>query len=350
MYYVEWLRVRNCLRILAIVLGVLFAFAVIGRIAAGVQIDQTQAWIASESHKSDARVTRQRLADGTTQTTIVVPSDGTHIVIDDRGWNGKSITITGPGIETHGSPANIQVGSIGVHSTRSNRNGGTIVVNTNEPVTVRILFALAAFVALIVGTVLSGPLAKENTNHLEIAWTKPASRAQMALGMFAVDAAGLVISMAMTVVWLVLCTVLFEVPHFVVDQQTWPVLALCILTPLAWYALLTAASASLKRGWGAVVGLGWLAALILPGISTGFMAAQTPIFHITGVVLSWLMLFNPIMYVHLSSSAAPGNVDPAFGYMYGVLGSSAGIRAAMLVGLVILYSALSLAQWRRLEA
>ncbi len=349
MYYVEWLRVRKVLLVLAIILGVFFLFAMIARIAVSAEIGRTQTWIVNESNKPGTRIAHERLADGAMQTTIDVPSDHDHIVIVDNGWKGKTVTVSGEGVQTD-QTHNVQIGSIGVHSIRSSPHGGTVVVDTDEPMSIRTLFAVAALVAFIIATTLSGPLAKENTNHLEVVWTKPLSRERMALGMFGVDAIGMLASMALTIVFLVVCTALFELPRFVVDAQTWPVLALCVLAPFAWYALLTAVSASLKRGWGAVIGLGWLAALILPGIAFGLASAEMPLFHYLGVVLSWLMLLNPITYIHLSGSTAPGDADPAFGYMYGFLGSSATVRAAMLLGLVILYSALSLFQWRRLEA
>ncbi len=242
MVYVEWLRVRNCLRILAIVFGVLFLGAAITRVAVNAQMDQTQAWVAREIVKPGARVSHERLSDGATRTTVDVPSDGDHIVIVDRGWHGKAITISGPGI-TNDRNANVQIGSVRVHAVRSTPQGGSIEVETDEAVSARVLLLFSSFVALIVGTFLAGPLAKENGNHLEIAWTKPIGRERLALGLFAVDAVGMLAGMAMTVVFLVISTALFELPRIVVDSQTLAVLALSVFMPFAWYALLTAASA-----------------------------------------------------------------------------------------------------------
>lgn len=348
MFYVEWLRVRNCLRGFAIVLGVLLLIACIVRIALGAEIARTESWVVSESNKPGARVTHVRQSDGSERTTIDDPSDGTHIVIIDRGWNGKSITISGPGVQssdTHG----VQIGSLGVHTVRSTVHGGTVNVETDLPVPWRDLFALAAFVGLVIGTILAGPLAKENTNHLELTWTKPISRSALALGLFGVDAVGILAAMAMTVIFAILCTALFEAPHLIADSTTLAVLALCVFDTFAWYALLTAASASLKRGLGAVLGLGWLAALILPGIAFGLVQADMPLFHVAGLVLSYIVLLDPIPYVHLSSGAV-NDVTPQYGYMLGLLSSGPGVRALILLVLTVIYSALSLVQWRRLEA
>lgn len=349
MFYVEWLRVRNCLRILAIVFAVLFVFAIFGRVAAGVANEHVYRQIDHDMNARGAVVTKTQLSDGSMRTTIYDPSNGDHIVIVDRGWNGKEISISGPDIESHGSE-NVQIGSVGVHTIRSTQGGGTINISTDEPVSVRVLFLIAACVALVVGTILSGPLAKENGNHLEIAWTKPVSRERLAIGSFLVDVVGMIAAMVMTFVFLIVTTALFQLPRLAIDSQTWPVLALVILMPVAWYALLTALSASLKRGLGAVLGLTWLAALILPGLTLGLSQVENPLFHFIGLVLSYLTVLDPVVYLHLSSSSSPADVTPAYGYMSGVLSSPPLARAGICLALAVFYSALSLVQWRRLEA
>ncbi|HEY9084877.1 MAG TPA: hypothetical protein VIN40_02910 [Candidatus Tyrphobacter sp.] len=347
MFYVEWLRVRNALRIVAIVLGVMFALVVILRITLGSPAAQYD-WIFREAGKPGVHVSQQRQSDGALRTTIDDPAKGDHIVIVDRGWHGKDITITGPGVYTDQN--NVQVGSVGVHGRHVAGGSDVVQINTDEPITARILLSIASFIALIVGTVLAAPLSKENADHLEIAWTKPLSRTGMALGMFAVDAAGIIASMALSIIFTIASIALFELPIVVIDSQTLPVLALCVLMPLAWYALLTAASASMKRGRGAVLGLGWLAALIVPSIGLGLSAAPIPVFHALGVAFSVLTVLDPIAYLHLSMTSSPGNAEPTIGFAFGVLSSPALVRAAILLLLAAAYSALSLLQWRRLEA
>lgn len=68
-----------------------------------------------------------------------------------------------------------------------------------------------------------------------------------------------------------------------------------------------------------------------------------------GVVLSYVMALNPVVYIHMSGSSAPGDVTPAYGAMYNVLGLGH-VRAAIVCALTVSCSALSLVQWRRLEA
>ncbi len=349
MFYVEWLRVRNCLRILAIVLGVLFVIVALLRIAYNGEITNSRSWIDSEMHENGARITTSRLADGATQTIYDIPSDHDRIVVVDRGWHGKTITVSGPGVDNDRAQS-FQVGTLGVHSTRPTSQGGTIEITTDAPESARNLLLVAAFIGLIIGTILSCPLTNENSNHLEVVWTKPIGRESYALGAFAVDALGILAAMALTIVFVVISTALFELPIIVIDSQTLPVLALCVFAPLAWYALLTAAAASLKRGRGAVLGLGWCAAIFIVPLTIAFYAAQQPVLHFVGVVLSYVILLDPVLYIHFSGSSAPGDVTPAFGLMYNVLGTSAAVRAAIVFGLTVIYSALSLIQWRRLEA
>lgn len=350
MFYVEWLRVRNCLRILAIVFGVVFLLGVIARLAVGVENGRIYAQIQQDMNAQGAQVSRVAQSDGSTRTTIYDPADGDHIVIVDRGWQGKNITLSGPNVETDRN-THVQVGTLSVHSTRvAGQQGGTVQIDTDVPVPVRILFPFAVFVALVIGTVLAGPLSKENSNYLEVVWTKPASRESTAIGYFLIDALAILISMAMTIILFVAVTALFEVPRFVADATTLDTLALSFFMPLAWYALLTAASASLKRGRGAVLGLGWVIAWVLPGFAIALTYAAVPLFHYIGVALSYVSLLDPMVYMHLSSDSSPGNVSPAFGDMLGPLNSPALVRAAMLLALTLIYSVLSLVQWRRLEA
>ncbi|MHB8432697.1 MAG: hypothetical protein ACYC8W_09050 [Candidatus Tyrphobacter sp.] len=349
MFYPEWLRVRTTLKVLAIVFGCLFAIAALLRIAFNEQISGTYSWVDQEMNKPGVRVTHERQSDGSMRTTIDDRSRGDHIVIVDRGWQGKTITITGPDVTVSRS-RNVQIGSVGVHATRVSPTSNEVQVTTDEPVSARYLLLFASFVALIVATVLAGPLAKENTNHLEIAWTKAIGRERMALGLFGVDALAMLASMALTVIFLVLCTALFEIPHVVVDSATLPVLALTVFLPFAWYALLTACSSSLKRGLGAVIGLGWLAALVVPPIGQALAIAGNPLLHAAGVALSYVSLLDPLVYMHFSGSAAPGDSTSTFGDTFSLLASPPLLRAAILLALTVIYSSLSLLQWRRLEA
>ena len=347
MFYTEWLRVRNCLRVTAIILAIFFVIAVFLRVWAAVEMHQAYAWIDREEHKPGVHISTANLPDGSVRTTIDDRRDDVHIVIDNHGWRGESITATGSGVSSDNG--NVQFGSIGVHSRHANGQS-QVDINTNVGIPAEVLLFFGAWVALIVGTVLSGPLAKENANHLEIAWTKPISRERLALGMMGVDAVGMLLAMALTIAFMLLSTALFELPVVIVHASTLPILALCVLVPFAWYALLTVASASLKRGRGAVIGLGWVAALLLPGIALGMSAIDIQPFHAIGVLLGYLTMLDPIVYIHVNlGDTGDANMGVA-GYTFGILSRGPAVRDIALAALCIGYTALSLAQWRRLEA
>ena len=67
----------------------------------------------------------------------------------------------------------------------------------------------------------------------------------------------------MTIVAAVICQSMFEFPHFDFSNVIDPLTAVLFLAPVAWYAALNAATASLKRGYGAVLGFAWPVALVV---------------------------------------------------------------------------------------
>jgi hypothetical protein len=347
MFYVEWLRVRNCLRVLAVVLGVIFAITVLVRLFMPTNLDESH-YVHYELNAAGAHVKTVHLKNGTTRTTIL-DTEGDRVVVTDRGWRGKHITVSGPNVDVGGTATRVQVGSVRVNSAPGT-NGGRVEVNTDEPIPFDALLIGPAIIGIIVATILGGVLGKENRNHLEIAWTKPVSREGMALGLFAVDALGIVGAMLLALVLELAGIALFEMPRITVDSSTLPTIGLVLFGILAFYALFDAASASV-RGGGGMKALVWLAVIFVPPLSA---AALVPIliFKIIGTVFGALALLDPLAYLstnvndsgHVTTSAIPG----VFGY--DILSSQMWERALILVGLAILYLALSLVQWRRLEA
>ncbi len=129
-----------------------------------------------------------------------------------------------------------------------------------------IFLAIASFAGLIFATIFGASFACEN-GHLEIACLKPVSRMRYALGIIGVDFAGIVLAGAMTVVAAIICQTMFEVPHFDFSQLADPITLLLIVLPFSWYAALNAATASFKRGAGAVVGFAWPIAFVIIALS-----------------------------------------------------------------------------------
>lgn len=344
MFYVEWLRLRNCLRVLGIVLGILFALAVIVRLFMPTQLTEDQnRWISDEMGKPGVHSTTTRLADGSTQTTVIDP-DGDHFTIVDRGWHGKSVTVSGPDVDVD-RHARVRVGPLGVDAT-SGRNGGVVRVSTDEPVPLETLLIAPLVVGLIIATILGGVLAKENRNHLEIVWTKPVNRDAMALGLFAVDALGIAGAMVATFLFEVLGIALYELPNISVGSQTLGLTLLALFSVLAFYSVFNAASA-MVRGGGGIKALVWLTAIFVPAISA---AALVPvlIFHIVGNLFGALAVLDPLAYLNHDSTGGSGVVSGVVGSA--VLSAPVLDRAGVLALLVVFYCGLSLLQWRRLEA
>lgn len=346
MFYVEWLRVRNCLRILAIVLGALFVIAGIVRLFMPTDLDQNH-YVHYELNAVGTHATTVHLKNGTTRITIV-DAQGDRVVVIDHGWRGKHVTVSGPNVDVDRT-GHVQVGSIRVNAAPGT-NGGEVQINTDEPIPLDVLLIGPGVIGIIVATILGGVLGKENRNHLEIVWTKPVSREIMGLGLFVVDALGIVAAMLMTFVLNIAGIALFEMPRIAVDSTGLASIALVVFGILAFYALFDAASASV-RGGGGTKALVWLAAIFVPPISA---AALIPIliFKIIGTVFGALTLLDPLAYLstHVTDNGTvtASGIPGVFGY--GTLSSPIGERALILIGLTLVYLALSLIQWRRLEA
>jgi len=195
-----------------------------------------------------------------------------------------------------------------------------------------------AVVALIVATMFGAPLARENDGHLEVAWTKPVDRASLALMTFGVDAAGITAGLAIGMLFGIALHSIFFPPWITFHVGDAIAIVFGIIAPLAWYAMLAAATSSLQRGYGAILGIAWPVALIVFGLSLvdpndNSMAA---LIHATFWTLSRI---DPLAYMHFEA------VDMKMGADATWLP-----RLAMLAILAAGYGILAIAQWRRVEA
>jgi hypothetical protein len=113
--------------------------------------------------------------------------------------------------------------------------------------------------------------------------------------------------------------------------------AFVVILPIAWYMFLNAASASLRRGSGAIIGFSWpvcgvivvLSQVNLRGTSLG------EAIHAIAWTLSRII---PLTYGSLHSS---GDTVADFGRNHDLV-----VPALLL----IVYGVLAIAQWRRVEA
>jgi hypothetical protein len=193
-------------------------------------------------------------------------------------------------------------------------------------------------VALIVATMLGAPFARENDGHLEVALTKPVNRAGLALMMIGVDAAGIIAALTVGTLFGVLLHTIFFPPWITFHTIDAVVIVFGIIAPLSWYAMLAAATSSLRRGYGAILGIAWPVAAIVAGLSLvdpneNSMAA---LIHATFWTLSRI---DPLVYMHFDTSDMQMTPD-----------STWMLRLAMLAILTAAYGIAAVAQWRRVEA
>ena len=341
MSYVEWLRVRNCLIGVGATMAVFFVIALVLRIVFASEIGSSDAFVNHISMEPGTKIAHSTLSDGTPRTTIVSPSEKTTITIDGGGTIfERRVTIVEPA-GSHDHNNNVVFGSSSVHS---NTKDGitTTTIETNSAAPIWIYFAFASVVALIVATILGAPFARENDGHLEIAAMRPQARVTLALRTIGVDLAGIVLTLLVAVVGLIFCQTLFEWPRFTTDSSTAPVLALSIVGPFAWYALIAAATSSMKRGYGVVVGFAWPVAILVAvfGAITWGDSILGQLMHNVFGTLSWI---DPLKYAgtHLRPDENTGSLIPDPKIMFNI---------AMETILFLVYSALAIFQWQKVEA
>lgn len=337
--YVEVLRAKRALIVAAVLLGLLLVAAIVLRLSFGHAMNPRD-WAHNLQTSPTAHSTTQHLPDGTTRTIVDDPAKHTHAIIDQKG-DRLHVEIAEPA-ERARTQQNSTM-TVGRISTNENtRNGIThVTVDYRHDMTVDAIWMLLATLplGLLVATMLGGALAKENDGHLELAWTKPASRERMALLAMLVDGAAIVASEAAAFGIYLCCILLFGIPHLVSNGPAGAMVLFVLIAPIAWYAALTAWSASLKSHLGMVIGLGWPAALIVPGIAQGTQGVQSPAGQAAHAVFAALSYIDPIAYVSFHGSNLHNALVPSMGW-----------ALVALASLTIVYAALSMLQWRRVEA
>lgn len=335
MNYVEWLRVRNCLRLVAIILGIGVLLAVILRISL-TRYMSPETWI-QHFQEPGTVVTHVTLPDGTKRTIWDNAHEQTHVVIDDRGYAGKHIVVTEPASRAHNDHDNVAVGSIHVMESQ-NGAVSTTVIDTNGSVPMLYYMAFADVVALIVAMCLAAPLAREVDGHLEIALTKPISRTRYALGVIGADVAGIIGASLLTVVALYLCQLLFESARVDFSGVNARAVVMGITAPIAWYALLCAATTWFNRSYVAV-----LVAALPVAIVIGLLTLVEPV-NVVATILhqaAWIVSrLDPWTYVQLKYDSTTMDAGAAtFGW-----------RLSLEILFFIVYGALAVFKWQRVEA
>lgn len=338
MNYIEWLRVRNCLRTLTIVLTIFVVLAGILRVSLSRYMSPGE-WVQHVANEPGATKAYVTLPDGAKRTIIDSPRDQTHVVIDDRGKAGTHIVITEPARRAHKDSHDVQIGSIRV---LSQRHGGltTTTIDTNGSVPMIYFMLVADVIALIIATILAAPLAREIDGHLEIVMTKPVSRLRYALGAIGADVAGIVAACALAVAACYVCELFFGSYRVDFSGINLRAILMGLVMPAAWYALLCAATTWFSRAYGAVLGFAWPVAIVVGVLAV--VHTSTPLglmIHDVGWVLSRL---DPLTYVKMASPDHDGTMEYS--------GSGFAMRFGIEILLFVVYAALALVRWERVEA
>ncbi len=341
MYYVEFLRVFRALRICAIVLAAVFLVAAAARVSLSPMLHQQ--FMRSFSPTAVRAVHRQ--PDGSVITTIDDHKKGVRVVQRTLGPMWDMTIYESPGhARRSGHNVHVRAGRSHAHSGGLLAMDETTLANgvhvyhmhNDRRYPLQMLVLIAGFVAALFATLVGCSLSRENNGHLELVWTKPSSRDAAALAMFGVDIAGILASFVLCALLVHLCIALFV---------GWPVVTFtgghslellrALLFPIAWYALLQGATASMRRSGGMVCGLMWVGALVIPSL----IAIPNDLLR---AALKTLDTLNPLAY--FGHFDLPGIGSPT------LLPATLGANVLALSAIIILSVAASLLQWRRLEA
>jgi hypothetical protein len=266
-------------------------------------------------HSGKSKVVSTVLPDGTKRTVSDDLEDHSRIIVDTHPDGSEDITNQDGSHTKYKYSMNNQMGHI----------DGFLDV--------------AAFVALIVGTILAAPFGRENDGHLNIVWTRPFARERMALAIMGVDLVGLLGAYVLALIAALGTTALFTRPHLTTTGNSFSELWGGIIVAIAWYTFLNAATASLRRGYGAILGLAWPVSLVVIVLNAIVRSSDPSQQNALGTLMHnvfWaISRIDPLTYAHLSTSnaslAAPETAAPVF-------------------VLALVYGAAAIVQWRRVEA
>ena len=220
-------------------------------------------------------------------------------------------------------------------------HGAHVNNDTSGSIPLSIVF-LVGFCAIIFATASGTSLNREN-DGVEMVWTKPIARGQLALRYIGLDLAAIAVAFIVAFILAVIGLASFGLAGSIRADDTWlPTLLLYFGVAFMWYGFLQALTSWQTGRGGMLVGLSWAAfALVLPA----FLGLTT---HVAGLheVAMALYVLDPLGY--LGSSG--GHVQ------IGISTSAASpiphdiwLRIAMTWGFGILGSLTAIVGWKRLE-
>lgn len=224
----------------------------------------------------------------------------------------------------------------------SHEQNAVVVKSVGGPDTIPwpALFGAAALAAAIMATVLGSTFAQENDGHLELAFTKPYSRAKYAATTIAIDMAAIVLTLFLGFAFILIPIFLLGFGHLLVPGPDVAINAVRFtLFPLAWYAIIIGFSAGLRGKAGIVQGLIWPVTLALVALREApFNAMWHKIFLALNVI-------NPLIYASYQDQSNDAKV-----MIVGASPENVVWSAAMLALLAAAGWIAATLQWRRVEA
>jgi hypothetical protein len=197
------------------------------------------------------------------------------------------------------------------------------------------LLGIAGLLAYIFAAQVGSSLNAQNAS-LNLTFTKPQSRERIALLFFAIDLAGIALAYALSLllVCLLPLAILGLLGHVYADPYIVPCAAVGLGAPFMYYGILQGATAWLRGGAGAIVGLSWPLFIITAN------SGQPPFGPLFAALLAFVRFLNPLEYLGAAMTRA---VVPA------VTTEPLGAIVASVWIIGFAGCALATLEWRRLE-
>ncbi len=236
------------------------------------------------------------------------------------------------------------VGTLDGHATLVIDSGKPQTLSAREAlahlsVPLGLILGIAGYCAVVMATVFASSLNKEN-DGAHFVFVKPIARERLAFAYFAIDAAGIVSAFAIGCIGgFGTLAALGLLGHLTTDANSYWIGALGIATAFMWYGILQAITAGYRGKGGSLVGGSW-------AVFGGLTALPAATFLGPGVVqiAKILNVFNPIAYFSgLVSSSRGVSVES-------LIGLPIEARVFVALGFAIVGCAVSIRQWKRVEA
>jgi hypothetical protein len=143
-----------------------------------------------------------------------------------------------------------------------------------------------------------------------------------------VDCAGVIAAFAIGVAFRFAVHVIFQSVKVRMSWQDAESIAVALLGAIAWYAMLNALTASMKRAYGVVLGLAWPIAGIV--LALGALPPGNVVRDMLRTVAHFLSYIDPLNYLNVVTATTN--------------------QIVLLAVLALVYGTLAAIQWRRVEA